>query len=163
MKFVTLLKGSRPDLTLQITAAMTLWAAVVPSSANAVVAARAANGKFYGFTTQAVASGAPSYQELLIPQECPKTAALNDHVTVEHWAEFEAEGADYLLLAGTGQIAAGTPVDTPLTYYVNSGVAVLRVAQTGELATHRIKAQLNPEESGGVRIWVTEVIPFVIV
>jgi hypothetical protein len=155
-KFVGVLPGSRPPISLKVTAAMVLHAAVTRSSADANTASAATNGKIYGHLEQAVIVAATDWADINLNLHNPKPAYVNETVTVRHWQTFEVEGADHILLAGTGQIAGGTATQTPLVYYINSGAPVLRIAQSGEYATHNLLAQLTPEEGSGVRLLVEE-------
>ena len=78
--------------------------------------------------------------------EAPFTAG--QECTLEKAKEIEAEGSAYLVLSGTGALAANTAVGTNLSF--NSGY--LGITQTGQTPNYVLTAQLTPSVAGTVRI-----------
>jgi hypothetical protein len=69
-------------------------------------------------------------------------------VTIQKAKEIEAEGSDYLVLSGTGAIAADTAVGTNLSFYNG----YLRQTQNEEVPNYVLTAHLAPMTPGGIRI-----------
>ncbi|HXP62047.1 MAG TPA: hypothetical protein VN829_16240 [Dongiaceae bacterium] len=69
-------------------------------------------------------------------------------VTLQKAKEIEAEGSAYLVLSGTGAIAANTAVGTKLSFYNG----YLRQTQANETPNYILTAILPPMTPGGIRV-----------
>lgn len=69
-------------------------------------------------------------------------------ITLEKAKEIELEGSDYLVLSGTGAVAANTAVGTNLSFYNG----YLRQTQNGEVPNYVLTAHLTPATDGAIRI-----------
>lgn len=94
---------------------------------NAAILATGTN--FAGFVTRDTVLLPRNLREFLHPNAILETPTIaGEMATLEDYNEIEAEGADYLVLDGTGAINSSAVVGTKLSF--NAGK--LRVAQEGE-------------------------------
>ncbi len=114
----------------------------------------AATDHYLGVNTRAVVTSRDPL-DLLQPLglELPVVARVGSTgdggmVSLVRVLEGEAEGADHLVLSGTGLISSGTAVGTELGIFGGK----LRVAQEGDVAFFRLTAKPTPVTADAVRI-----------
>jgi hypothetical protein len=148
-------------LSLTVASALPLGTAVGQDTSDytrAVVAdTTGSNLKFSGFLSQPTKDGGPDLGDLTWPDKFTQPVAVNGQVTLDRFAEIEAEGTDFLVQSGTGALAANTPAGTLLAFVGGK----LRIAQPNDKAVFRLTSQVQPEDSGNVRI-TASLLPSVI-
>lgn len=107
-----------------------------------------ANGACLGFLKRDVVAGGPSIVERadVWPNHAELPDSQNSMVTLDPpYAAYEAEGDTYLLLSGTGALAANTALGSYIAF--KNGKAY--VAQSGDTAQYRLGAVMPTVVNAG--------------
>lgn len=149
------------NISLIVPTAAVIHKAVGYLSTDITKTALAAGRNFVGHLKTAVVDGGATLAQIVLPHQFDKPEATGQAVAIERWWEFEVEGTDHVTQTGTGAVEAEQAVFTKLSYVAG----VLRVAQTGDEATHELLANLTPESavSGTRRILVRELEKYVVI
>ena len=103
---------------------------------------------FLGFALREVTTDGPTLEEQVFPAlEFPYKSG--EQISLFKALEVEAEGSDFILLSGVGQITTQTAVGTLLSFIAGKFYA----SQSGDMPFYMLSANnLTPEEAGELRI-----------
>lgn len=100
-----------------------------------------ASGRFNGFLTRDVVEGGPVVTDHIFPGRPALPFTVGEEASLNYADEFEAEGATFLQLDGSGALSNATPVGSKLTPHTGGKWGV---TQTGETALFQVTAILDP-------------------
>lgn len=113
-----------------------------------------ATADYVGFLTRDVVASLDVSERAIWPGRLELPTLVGEQATLERADAIEVEGADYIVLSGTGAITGGTTLGTELSFAGGK----LRQKQASDRAIFKLREFVTPLTGGNLRLFAEAIV-----